>query len=168
MTLFTIGPLHITGISGSSRTRLIDITLIPALVRTGVMRPLGLFEGRSVSPKTFAMLGPVKSASRTPTSYPSLRSWTASMLVTKDFPTPPLPDIIATMIDDADADLRVKNSAQTVDNRVLVDQCFHPRRVSPLESHGKVFTLSFSNDRQCSRGACPTPRVSARGVVLLP
>src|SRR2546430_1507282 len=64
MTLFTIGPLHMTGISGSSRTRLIDITLIPVLVRTGVMRPVGPLEGRSLSPNTFAMLGPVKSASR--------------------------------------------------------------------------------------------------------
>src|SRR5947209_19107273 len=95
MTLLTIGPLHMTGISGSSRTRLIDITLIPVLVRTGVMRPVELLEGRSLSPNTFAMLGPVKSASRIPTSYPSLRSWTANMLVTKDFPTPPLPDAMA-------------------------------------------------------------------------
>src|SRR5437016_1721444 len=97
MTLFTIGPLQMTGISGSSRTRLIDITLIPVLVTTGVMRPEGVLEGRSLSPNTLAMLGPVKSASRMPTSYPSLRSWTASMLVTKDFPTPPLPDAIAIM-----------------------------------------------------------------------
>src|SRR6266581_5839910 len=97
MTLFTIGPLHMTGISGSSRTRLIDITLIPVLVRTGVMRPEGVLEGRSLSPNTLAMLGPVKSASRMPTSYPSLRSWTANMLVMKDFPTPPLPDAMAIM-----------------------------------------------------------------------
>src|SRR5438046_9630522 len=98
MTLFTIGPLHMTGISGSSRTRLNDITLIPVLVRTGVMRPVGLLEGRSLSPNTFAMLGPVNSASRIPTSYPSLRSWTAHRLVTKDVHTPPLPDDMATIL----------------------------------------------------------------------
>src|SRR3989454_498898 len=88
---------RITPIKTRTGIRVMSINLIPVRVLMGVMRPLGLFDGRSVRPKIFAMLGPVKSASRTPTSYPSLLSWTASMLVTKDFPTPPLPDAIAIM-----------------------------------------------------------------------
>src|SRR5881396_3308328 len=54
--------------AGLSRMRLIDMTLIPVFVSIGVMAPAGLLEGWLVSPKTFAMLGPVRSASRTPTS----------------------------------------------------------------------------------------------------
>src|SRR5437867_13402376 len=91
-----MGPLQITGVFGSSRIRLIDMTLIPVFVEIGIIPP-GPLVGRSLTPKTLAMLGPVRTASRTPTSYPSLLSWLARKLVTNDFPTPHFPETMAIM-----------------------------------------------------------------------
>ena len=54
------------------------MTLIPVLVSTGRM-PSGLVIGRSVKPNILGMLGPVMSASSTPTRMPCRRSATASM-----------------------------------------------------------------------------------------
>src|SRR5712692_9187171 len=98
MTLLTIGPRHITGILGSSRTRLIDMTLIPVFVLTGTIPPFGPLQGFPAAPSTLAMLGPVRSASSTPPSYPRRFSSEASTLVTKDLPTPPFPEIIAIIL----------------------------------------------------------------------
>jgi hypothetical protein len=41
------------------------------------------------------MLGPVTSASKIATDFPSRRAFTASKEVTKDFPTPPFPETTA-------------------------------------------------------------------------
>ena len=49
----------------------------------------------SVTPKAVGAEGPVMSASKTPTRYPCRAMATASMDVTVDLPTPPLPDTTA-------------------------------------------------------------------------
>src|SRR2546430_12702812 len=72
--------------------------LIPVFVLRGTIPPPGPLYGLPKTPSTLAMLGPVRSASRTPTSYPLLFSSDASMLVTKDFPTPPFPEITAIIL----------------------------------------------------------------------
>jgi hypothetical protein len=68
-----------------------DMTLIPPLVCGGI-GPMGLIPNCAPSGRNIlGILGPVISASRMPTWYPSWRSAMASSPLTSDLPTPPLP-----------------------------------------------------------------------------
>ncbi len=91
----TSGPRQMTASSSLGSRRLMDITFIPVELCIGNM-PRGLAEGCPCKPNILGMLGPVMSASSTPTLWPSRRRATASRLVTRDLPTPPLPLITAT------------------------------------------------------------------------
>src|SRR5665648_102154 len=84
------GPRKITGSSSVSIIRFNDIILIPPLLFEGSI-PVLLTPALPVTPKIFGMLGPVMSASKTPTLYPWRIRVTANILVTEDLPTPPLP-----------------------------------------------------------------------------
>src|SRR5207245_9618580 len=75
-----------------------DMTVIPLCVLRGTMPPFGPLKGLPATPRPLVMLGQVRSASRTPTSYPRFFRSEASTLVTKDFPTPPFPEIIAIIL----------------------------------------------------------------------
>ena len=91
MTPESTGPLHTTGSVVSSSNEFTDIVRIPVLESTGRIIssvPCAF----SFSPKACGIDGPVMSASRTATLYPSLCVATASMDVTDDLPTPPFPD----------------------------------------------------------------------------
>jgi len=72
-----------------------DMTLMPVLVSAGMM-PAGPMNGVLWIPNILGMLGPVMSASSTPTGWPSCRRATASRALTSDLPTPPLPLMTAT------------------------------------------------------------------------
>jgi len=48
-------------------------------------------------PSSFAMEGPLRSASRTPTAEPESAKAAARFAVTVDLPTPPLPEATATI-----------------------------------------------------------------------
>ena len=85
-----IGPLQITGSVSFSRRRLIDIISIPVLLFKGY-KPNSLPVALSFMPNAFGIEGPVTSASSIATLYPILFIVTASMEVTDDLPTPPLP-----------------------------------------------------------------------------
>ena len=82
-----IGPLHTVGISGLSNIKFTDINLSPDDVSAGIM-PFLPFIKLFVTPKIFAILGPVTSASRIHTLYPDLLSSEANIAVIEDFPTP--------------------------------------------------------------------------------
>ena len=69
-----------------------EIVFIPVSLTTGNMA-LSLPMAFCSRPKAFGMDGPVISASSMAVLYPILWVATASMDVTEDFPTPPLPDI---------------------------------------------------------------------------
>ena len=85
------GPLQTTGAASSSMRRFNDMTLIPFLVSTGKI-PSSLPFAFCLRPKAFGIEGPVISASRIATFLPFLLALTASREVTRDFPTPPLPE----------------------------------------------------------------------------
>jgi len=55
-----------TGSSARSSRRFRDITRIPVAL-SGGRRPNPMFSGFPLTPRSFGMLGPVTSASRTPT-----------------------------------------------------------------------------------------------------
>ncbi|KAF5043268.1 hypothetical protein DSECCO2_504040 [anaerobic digester metagenome] len=84
------GPLQTTGSVSSSSNRFIDIISTPVLLLHGRI-PYPLPFAFSVMPKDFGIEGPVMSASKIPTLCPRLCIVTASIEVTRDFPTPPLP-----------------------------------------------------------------------------
>ena len=73
-----------------------DITLMPLSVLSGLMDPSSPV-AFLVRPKALGMEGPVMSASRMAQFYPLFCMVVASMEVTKDLPTPPLPLTTATM-----------------------------------------------------------------------
>ncbi len=86
-----MGPRQATAASSSFNIRLLETIRIPNGVTAGKIPispprkpPLG-------SPNIFGILAPVMSASRMPTFWPLRDSSTASIAVTDDFPTPPLP-----------------------------------------------------------------------------
>lgn len=93
--LEVMGPRQMTGLSSSGRSRLIDMTLMPVLVSTGIMPCSGPPRGRSRRPNSLGMLGPVMSASRRPTRWPARLRATDRRAATDDLPTPPLPLITA-------------------------------------------------------------------------
>src|SRR5579859_7857780 len=95
MALEIIGPRHTTGSLSFSRNIFIDMTLMPPRLVSGSMPPLADLLGAPFVPNMRAILGPVISPSRMPTRWPCRRKETASRPVTSDFPTPPLPLIIA-------------------------------------------------------------------------
>ena len=91
MTPDSTGPRQTTGSVVSSKSALMEITLMPVLETTGVISssvPVALL----LMPNACGIDGPVISASKIATLYPSLCVATASMDVTEDLPTPPLPD----------------------------------------------------------------------------
>ena len=65
--------------------------LMPVCVWPGRIPSASAVSGL-VTPNVFGMDGPVMSASRMPTLLPRLFISLASRLVTRDLPTPPLPD----------------------------------------------------------------------------
>ena len=67
---------------------------MPVRVSAGY-RPCSSAPWHSVTPKAVGAEGPVMSASRTPTRFPFRAMATASMDVTVDLPTPPLPETTA-------------------------------------------------------------------------
>ena len=67
------------------------MTLMPVWVWPGRIPSASAVSGL-VMPKVFGMEGPVMSASRMPTLLPRLFISLASRLVTRDLPTPPLPE----------------------------------------------------------------------------
>ena len=71
------------------------MTLIPMAVSSGRM-PISLPRALRLMPKARGMEGPVISASSTPTFSPRRERRTASIAVTEDLPTPPLPLLTAT------------------------------------------------------------------------
>ncbi len=66
------------------------MTFIPVLVMMGYI-PFSSAVARPFKPKHFGMLGPVMSASSIPTEHSRRRRVVASIEVTRDLPTPPLP-----------------------------------------------------------------------------
>ncbi|MPM80132.1 hypothetical protein SDC9_127178 [bioreactor metagenome] len=86
-----IGPRHTTGLVGSSRRRLTDITLILKIEEAGGTIPSGVPYGASEIPINLGTEGPVISASRIPTEKPFFAKATANKQDTELFPTPPLP-----------------------------------------------------------------------------
>ncbi len=66
------------------------MTFMPVLVAMGYM-PFSSAVARPFRPKHLGMLGPVMSASSMPTEHSRRRRVVASMDVTRDLPTPPLP-----------------------------------------------------------------------------
>ena len=72
------------------------MTLTP-LASIGVILPDGLATGWPSAPIIMGMLGPVMSASSSPTEAPALASATARLTLIVVFPTPPLPEATATM-----------------------------------------------------------------------
>ena len=82
------------GISGLSNIKFTEINLSPDSVSAGMI-PFFPFINLFVTPKIFAILGPVTSASRIPTLYPDLFNSDANKAVIDDFPTPPFPDTTA-------------------------------------------------------------------------
>ena len=85
-----IGPRHTTGAVSESSSRFSDMTRTPVRLSTGYI-PASLPMAFSARPNARGMEGPVMSASRTAVFIPRLRASTASMEVTMDLPTPPLP-----------------------------------------------------------------------------
>src|SRR5439155_1249315 len=79
---------------GSSRS--IDITLTPSDVRGGSTPPDAKTRRWPRTPSIFAIVGPLRSASRTPTRKPPSARQQARFAVSDDLPTPPLPETIAT------------------------------------------------------------------------
>ena len=79
----------------SCKTKFIDIIFIPLLLSGAIKVPSSRLLTLSFMPKACGIDGPVMSASKIATLFPSLESFAASILVTEDLPTPPLPDIIA-------------------------------------------------------------------------
>ena len=66
------------------------MTSISLPVDTGRMLSSHIWAGPWI-PYILGMDGPVMSASRMPTRYPSFASWLARDAVTMDLPTPPFP-----------------------------------------------------------------------------
>src|SRR5579871_5168394 len=105
MTPATIGPRQIIAVSSRSVSRF-ELTISIALRETAgvisgcgcpcgvVFTGSGAIESGCVKPKSFGTDGPVMSASRMPTRKFFRRSPIASIAVTSDLPTPPLPDMI--------------------------------------------------------------------------
>src|SRR5450756_105785 len=84
------GPRQMTGWLESSKSRFMEMILIPVAVSGGTM-PTIEDSGRTVRPNRRGMDGPVMSASRMPTFGPRGAARTAAMADTRDLPTPPLP-----------------------------------------------------------------------------
>ncbi len=84
------------GSSSPCTSRLTDITRTPSAVTGGRMPMAFPSTPPAGRPNNFGMLGPVMSASSTPTLRPRRARAAASRAVTEDLPTPPLPLITAT------------------------------------------------------------------------
>ena len=78
------------------------MTLIPEFVIVGSM-PSSDFQVDPARPNALGIEGPVTSASRIPTLRPRFAAATASIVVTKLFPTPPFPDATAITLPTFDA-----------------------------------------------------------------
>ena len=87
-----IGPLQITGLSGSSIRNAMDMTLMPSGPMAGKICPSSTCNSASSNPIIFGMLGPVMSISIMPTDIPLRARVSASPAETVDLPTPPLPE----------------------------------------------------------------------------
>ena len=85
------------GVASDGNSRSIDMTLTPSALTGGVTPSPSTTSWRPRTPSIFAMVGPFKSASRTPTFPPSRAKQFARLAVIEDLPTPPLPDTTATM-----------------------------------------------------------------------
>src|SRR3990172_5080138 len=92
----TMGPRQITAASSLGRIRFMDMIGIPPFEAGGgsVCVP-ATTPGFSRTPNMRGIDGPVMSPSSTPTRRPRRFRPTASRPATRDFPTPPLPDITA-------------------------------------------------------------------------
>ena len=92
-----IGPRHITGLSGSSRRKAIEMTFSPWGPTAGCICPSSTFRSALSRPSILGTLGPVMSMSIRPTFWPCLARDRASPVATVDLPTPPLPESTITL-----------------------------------------------------------------------
>ena len=119
------------------------------------------------SPNAFGMDGPVMSASRMPTLRPFVIAATASMVVTKLFPTPPLPLATAITLPTFDAAFSFAEKS----NFSFRSPQFFPQ-VEQSCVHSSDVSHSFTNSQtDCTKSQNPTPartRCAAHGAPLIP
>ena len=92
-----VGASQVSGAESDGSRRSIDITFTPSALRGGSTPPARTTSFPPRTPSIFAIVGPLRSASSTPTCRPSNAKQAARFAVTEDLPTPPLPDTIATI-----------------------------------------------------------------------
>src|SRR5438093_1466704 len=121
---------HWRGAESDGSSRSMDITLTPSDVRGGSTPPDARTRRWPRTPSIFAIVGPLRSASRTPTRRPACARQQARFAVSDDLPTPPLPDTIAT-------------TAWTVARRALSLRCWASTWATMFEPPSPAMSLYF-------------------------
>jgi hypothetical protein len=91
-----VGACQTSGAASDGSRKSIDITLTPSTLTAGSTPWGDMASVRPRTPRIFAIEGPLRSASSTPTRQPSRASRHARLPVIDDFPTPPFPETTAT------------------------------------------------------------------------
>src|SRR3989449_1006544 len=146
---------HWRGAESDGSSRSMDITLTPSDVRGGSTPPDARTRRWPRTPSIFAIVGPLRSASRTPTRRPACARQQARFAVSDDLPTPPLPDTIAT-------------TARTVARRALSLRCWASTWATMFEPPSPAMSLYFFMRRLADGARRRRDRrdAGARGVVL--
>ena len=91
-----VGASHTSGASSEGSSRSMDITRTPSAPSGGATPSAPSTSRRPRTPSIVAIVGPLRSASSTPTRRPSSAQHAARLAVSDDLPTPPLPETTAT------------------------------------------------------------------------